>query len=51
MSKRIPLPERIARSTEIDENDCWLWQLYCEPAGYGRITIDERVRYAHVIQL
>lgn len=27
--------------------DCWTWTDYCTSKGYGRIRVDERIRYAH----
>lgn len=24
------------------ETDCWNWQLYCDPRGYGRLTLRNR---------
>ncbi len=30
-----------------DPAECWLWQGYCNPAGYGQIKIDRRMKGAH----
>jgi hypothetical protein len=36
----------ILRNIELDA-ECWLWQKYCLPDGYGLTTIDGETKLAH----
>jgi hypothetical protein len=39
----------VDRTTTPDR--CWPWTGYCNPEGYGRLTVNGRTRYAHHIAL
>lgn len=43
-----PLKDRILASIEIDDNECWIWQKFIRPNGYGEIGAGKgRSNYAH----
>ena len=42
----IPLERRFWAKVERSES-CWEWQASRSPAGYGRLTVDRRVQFAH----
>ena len=44
VAKRIDPLTRIKRSVVIDEKGCWVWQLYKDKGGYGRILVNYKSR-------
>lgn len=39
--------DRIRAQVVITADDCWEWQGYCYPNGYGQIFVDGRNTYVH----
>ena len=40
------IKERLADGIDI-RGDCWVWNKSKTPAGYGRIGVDRKIKYAH----
>jgi hypothetical protein len=47
MPKGAPIADRLARYTVITADGCRVWTGHRDKNGYGRISIDRRLRYAH----
>jgi len=46
--RRKPIDERLAMNSIVSDDQCWLWQGYCE-GEHGRIGIDGKIRTVHQV--
>jgi hypothetical protein len=42
---------RYVESDRGHSSPCWIWQLYCDKDGHGKVTINNKVQFAHVAAL
>lgn len=47
LPRRRSFEERFWSNVLIDDNGCWLWQGKPDAAGYGRVSRNNKVEYAH----
>lgn len=42
------VPDRLDRYSIPEPNSgCWLWTAYCNDRGYGRLNVENKVKFAH----
>jgi hypothetical protein len=47
--KKLPIKDRLLSKIVVDDNGCWIWQDKPVLGGYGRININKKNQFAHIV--
>jgi hypothetical protein len=47
--KKLPIKDRLLSNMVVDDNGCWIWQGKPVLGGYGRINVNNKNQFAHIV--